>query len=116
MSQQPLPGASTVLAMGIVSLVSSLICCGLLGTIFALIALNKAKEAQKLYQQNPEGYTDYSNVTAGRTLAYVGLTLSLIFLLLLILYCIIYFGVIVAMFSSIDWENEMLIGYFANKF
>lgn len=115
MSQQPLPGASTVLAMGIISIVSSLTCCGPLGIVFALIALNKAKEAQKLYQQNPESYTDYSNVATGKTLSYVGLVLSIIFLLVLIVYLIIYFGFIVAMLSSVDWENEVLISYFANK-
>lgn len=101
MNQQTLPNASTVLAMGIISIVSTLTCCGPLGIVFSLIALEKAKKARRLYEQHPEQYTDYNNVKTGRVLAYVGLTLAVIFLLFLILY----FGIIVALFSSVEWDS-----------
>lgn len=100
MNQQSLPGASTVLAMGIISVVSTLTCCGPSGIVFSLIALVEAKKARKLYQQHPEKYTDYSNVKTGSILAYVGMALSIIFLLFIILY----FGIIVALFSAVDWS------------
>lgn len=112
MSQQSLPGASTVLVMGIISVVSTLTSCGLLGILFSIIALVKAKKAKRLYQQQPENYTDYNSLKTGTLLAYIGLALSVIFLLFIILY----FGIIIALFSSVDWENVFLISYITNKF
>ena len=96
MNQQPLPGASATLTWGILSIVLTLVCCGPFGAIFSIVALSKAKTAEKLYMQNPENYTDYSNVKTGRILSYIGLALALIGLVLLILY----FGVIAAMVAS----------------
>ncbi|NAY90420.1 hypothetical protein GTQ34_00675 [Muricauda sp. JGD-17] len=101
MSQQPLPGAGTVLTMGILSIVGTLFCCGPFGAIFSIIGLTKAKTATKLYEQNPEGYTDYSNVKTGKILSYIGLAFAIISLVLLILY----FGFIVAMISAGEWDG-----------
>ncbi len=102
MSQQPLPGASTVLTMGILSIVGTLFCCGPFGAIFSIIGLVKAKTANQLYHQNPENYTDYSNVKTGKILSYIGLALALIFLVLTILY----FGLIVAMITTGELSGE----------
>lgn len=102
MSQQPLPGASTVLTMGILSIVGTLFCCGPFGAIFSIIGLAKAKSANQLYQQNPENYTDYSNVKTGKILSYIGLALALISLVLTILY----FGLIVAMITTGELSGE----------
>lgn len=102
MSQQPLPGASTVLTMGILSIVGTLFCCGPFGAIFSIIGLVKAKTANQLYLQNPENYTDYSNVKTGKILSYIGLALSLIYLVLFILY----FGFIVAMITAGEFSGE----------
>ncbi|MCL6272790.1 CD225/dispanin family protein [Muricauda sp. 2012CJ35-5] len=101
MSQQPLPGASTVLTMGIISIVGTIFCCGPFGSIFSIIALVKAKSANQLYLQNPEAYTDYSNIKTGKILAYIGLAISLVYLIL----CIAYFGLIIAAISSGGWES-----------
>lgn len=98
MSQQPLPGASTVLTMGIISIVGTLICCGPFGAIFSIIALVRAKSASQLYRRSPESYSDYSNVKTGKILAYIGLAISLIYLLFFILY----FGVIIAMIAGAE--------------
>lgn len=102
MSQQPLPGASTVLTMGILSIVGTLFCCGPFGAIFSIIGLVKAKTANQLYLQSPENYTDYSNVKTGKILSYIGLALSLIYLVLFILY----FGFIVAMITAGEFSGE----------
>lgn len=96
MSQQPLPGASTVLTMGILSIVLTLFCCGPFGAIFSIIGLVKAKSADQLYQANPENYTDYSNVKTGKILSYIGLALAVVSLVLTILY----FGFIVAAITT----------------
>ncbi|MER3317640.1 CCC motif membrane protein [Flagellimonas lutimaris] len=102
MSQQPLPGASTVLTMGILSIVGTLFCCGPFGAIFSIIGLVKAKTASQLYQQNPENYTDYSNVKTGKILSYIGLGLGLVYLVLLILY----FGLIIAVITTGELSGE----------
>ncbi|MEX0362869.1 MAG: CCC motif membrane protein [Allomuricauda sp.] len=101
MSQQPLPGASTVLTMGIISIVGTFVCCGPFGAIFSIIALLKAKTANELYMQNPEAYTDYSNVKTGKILAYIGLALALVYLVL----GIIYFGFILAVIGAEEWGS-----------
>ncbi|WP_420602373.1 CCC motif membrane protein [Flagellimonas sp.] len=103
MNQQPLPGASTVLTMGIISVVGTIFCCGPFGIIFSIIALVKAKTANQLYLETPENYSDYSSVKTGKILAYVGLALSLVYLLFFILY----FGFIMAMIAgSGEWSGE----------
>ena len=102
MNQQPLPGASTVLTMGILSIVLTLVCCGPFGAIFSIIGLAKAKTATQLYEQSPENYTDYSNVKTGKILSYVGLALALVYLVLTILY----FGLIVAAITTGELSGE----------
>ena len=96
MMQQPLPGASTVLTMGIISIVGSLVCCGPFALIFSIIGLVKAKKAEAIYYENLEQYSDYSNIKTGRILSYIGLALSLIMLV----FFIVYFGVIIAFLMS----------------
>ena len=96
MNQQPLPGASTAMTMGIISIVGALICCGPFAAIFSLIGLSNAKKAERIYQENPGGYTGFESVKTGRVLSYIGLALSLIMLVLVI----IYFGVIIALLTS----------------
>ena len=103
MNQQPLPGASTALTMGIIATVGSLICCGPFAAIFSIIGLVQAKKAEKTYHENPDMYSDYSNVKTGRILSYIGLAISIIMLI----FWILYFGVIIAMIT-----NEQFVGDF----
>ncbi|MDT0606959.1 CCC motif membrane protein [Croceitalea rosinachiae] len=101
MNQQPLPGASTVLTMGIISIVGTVLCCGPFGIIFAIIGLVKAKTAERLYLDNPEQYNDYNNVKTGRILSYIGMAIAIIYLVL----TIIYFGFIIAMISTGEFND-----------
>jgi hypothetical protein len=96
MNQISLPGASTAMTMGIISIVGAFVCCGPFAIIFSIIGLVNAKKAERLYQENPGVYTGYDNVKTGRILSYIGMAISLIFLLLAILY----FGFIIALISS----------------
>ncbi|MGB5238671.1 MAG: CCC motif membrane protein [Flavobacteriaceae bacterium] len=101
MEQQPLPGASNTLTMGIISVVGALVCCGPFAAIFSIIGLNSAKKAQRIYNENPGAYSGYESVKTGKILSYIGLGLSLIMLVLLI----IYFGVIIALITSGEFDN-----------
>lgn len=89
--QQPLPNATAVLVLGIISLVL----CGLIGLICGIIALNMAGKAKSLYEANPGMYTQssYSNVTSGRTCALIGVILSSIVFVFFIVYFIFVFTV-----------------------
>lgn len=101
MEQQPLPGASNALTMGIISVVGALVCCGPFAAIFSIIGLNSAKKAQRTYNENPSGYSGYESVKTGKILSYIGLGLSLIMLVLLI----IYFGVIIALITTGEFDS-----------
>lgn len=96
MAVQQLPGASNALTFGILSIVLTLFCCGPFGAIFSFIGLSNAKKAEQLYQTDRENYTGYDNVKTGRILSYIGLAISLIYLI----GAILYFGVIVAFVMS----------------
>lgn len=102
MNQEPLPGASTALTMGIISIIGALACCGPFAAIFSIIGLNNAKKARLLYEESPAQYTGYESANTGRILSYVGLALSLIMLVFLILY----FGVIVALVASGEMNGD----------
>lgn len=83
MEKQKLPNGTAVIILGILSIVTC--CCyGILGIILGVIALVLAKKDTQLYLENPELYSNYSTIKTGKILAYIGLVLSFIYLLLVI--------------------------------
>lgn len=84
MMQSNLPNGNTVLVMGILSLVGC-ICYGIAGIIFGTIGLVIAKKDMKLYNQKPTQFANYSTLNTGRILCYIGLALSIIYIILLII-------------------------------
>ena len=101
MNNQQLPGASDALTFGILSVVLTIFCCGPFGAIFSIIGLTNAKKAEKAYEENPEQYSGIENVKTGRILSYIGIGLAAIYLIL----TIIYFGVIIAMITSGNFDS-----------
>ena len=65
--QQPLPNATAVLVLGILS-IAVCWCYGLFGITMGIIALVLSGKAKALYNKNPEQYTQasYKNMNAGR--------------------------------------------------
>ncbi|TMM53931.1 hypothetical protein FEE95_18735 [Maribacter algarum] len=103
MNNQQLPGASNALTFGIISIVAALFCCGPFGAIFSFIGLSNAKKAERAYEADPDGYaTGLDNVKTGKILSYIGIGLSVIMLII----TIIYFGVIIAMISTGNFEGS----------
>jgi hypothetical protein len=79
-----LPNATVILVLGIISIVGC--CCyGVVGLICGIVALVLANSAKTLYLSNPGKYTEgsYSNMNAGKICAWVGLSLSGIYILLM---------------------------------
>lgn len=79
---QKLPNAIAVLVLGILSVLTC--CCYGIGLVLAIIALVLAGKDMKLYRANPQAYTNYSNLNIGRILAYIGLALNVIYLIMLV--------------------------------
>ena len=102
MNQESLPGASTALTMGIISVVGALVCCGPFAAIFSIIGLNNAKTARLANEESPGQYSGIESANTGRILSYVGLALSVIMLIFLILY----FGVIMALVASGEFQED----------
>ena len=78
--KKTLPNSTATLVLGIVSILSCWL-YGFIGVIVAIVALVISKKSLKLYYDNPEQYEGVGNLTAGRTMAIIGLVLSGLFLL-----------------------------------
>ncbi len=85
-TQRPLPNATAVLVLGILSIVTCF-CYGLVGLILGIIALVLASKDKRLYSASPEIFTQasYKNLNAGRICAIVGLILSAIYILCMVI-------------------------------
>ncbi|HEX9981065.1 MAG TPA: CCC motif membrane protein [Flavobacterium sp.] len=80
MEKRPLPNATAVLILGICSILTC--CCyGIVGLILGIIALVLANKDMKLYMEQPELYSNYSNLNIGRVLAIIGIVLSVVYLI-----------------------------------
>jgi len=80
-----LPNATAVLILGIISIVT--FCCyGVVGVICGIIAIVLAGKSLQLYNGNPDQYTptSLSNLKAGRICAIIGLTLSVLYLIFIV--------------------------------
>ncbi len=79
-----LPKSTPVLILGILSIVTCF-CYGVIGLILGIIALVLAKGDLALYHENPDAYTGYENLRAGRICAIIGVSLSALYLIFIIL-------------------------------
>lgn len=91
-AQEQVPNATTILVLGIISLVF----CGIVGLVCGIIGLNLAGKAKAIYEANPSRYTtgSYSNVTSGRICSLIGVILSSVAMFFLIIYLIFVFAVV----------------------
>ncbi len=103
-TQRPLPNGTAVLVLGIVSIVVC-ICYSIPGMICSIIALVLASKDMRLYNANPSWYTSgsVSNVTNGRICAIIGLSLSVLFLIVI---CIVGVEVITHPKEFLDHYNR----------
>lgn len=102
-NQQPLPNSTSVLVLGILSLVTCT-CYGLPGLVLGIIALVQSSKSLKIYNENPNLYTQasFGNMKAGRVCAIIGTILASIFFLFMILYVMLV-GTLVM--SSFPWQS-----------
>lgn len=100
--QQPVPNATPVLVLGILSIVLCL-CYGI-GLFLGIIALVLASKSKKLYVSTPELYTQgsYKNLNAGRICSIIGIILSVIFIAYII------FIISIVGFENLGNPTEMM--------
>ena len=103
---QPLPNSTAVLVLGIVSIVAVFCTYGILGIALGIIGLVLAGSPMKMYEQNPEKYTEasYKNLKAGRICSIIGLSLGGLFILLGILALI---GIVGGFFAALPFLENM---------
>ncbi|MBM1106658.1 DUF4190 domain-containing protein [Aurantibacter crassamenti] len=78
MEQQKLPNVTIALVLAILSFVGCCCTSGFGGLIFGGIALYLANKDEKLYQQNPSDYSNYGQLKTAKTVAWIGIILSII--------------------------------------
>jgi|WetSurMetagenome_2_1015567.scaffolds.fasta_scaffold598108_2 hypothetical protein len=90
--KETLPNSVTALVMGIVSLATM----AYFGWILGIIAMNNAKKALQISEQNPGRYSDISlsMMRAGRTMGLIGIIMGLVGILVWILYFVFIFLII----------------------
>ena len=102
MERRNLPNGTAVLVLGLLSIITC--CCyGFIGLILGIIALVLANKDLKIYQENPELYLNYKNVSIGRVLGIIGIVLSSLFLLL-----IIYVGLFVGEKELKNFQDNLM--------
>jgi uncharacterized protein YqhQ len=85
--QQNLPNSTTVLVLGILSIVFSCWYFSIVGVVLSILALVLANRDLSLYYSNKSQYTlsSFNNVKAGRICALIGLAVAIIFFIFFIL-------------------------------
>lgn len=97
----PVPNATPVLVLGILSIVFCW-CYGIIGLALGIIALVLSSKGMSAYKAAPENYTkaSYNNAKAGKICAIIGVSLSALYLTIILIYLIILGSAI----SMIPWE------------
>lgn len=95
---QPVPNATAVLVLGILSIVFCW-CYGIIGLVLGIIAVMMGGKAKALYEANPGMYTvgSYNNLKAGRICGIIGLCLSALYVLFIVVYVLILGAALTAM-------------------
>lgn len=104
--QQPLPNATGILVLGILSIVT---CCvaALPGVVLGIIALVMSGKSKALYAESPEKYTlsSFKNMNAGRICAIIGTIISSLYLVYLIIYIVFLGAVAGSLLTSFPWDS-----------
>ncbi len=77
MNDQKLPNVTTSLVLGILSFVCCCFSNGALGVLMSLIALLILRKDGRMLRENPEAYSNAGSYRTARTIAIVGLVLSI---------------------------------------
>ncbi len=91
MTAKKLPNGKLIYVLAILS--CTLFCFGGIPIIFAMTSFILAKKSEKIYQQNPELYSNIGQIKKGKVIAIIGLVLNLIIV-----------GITIWTLSTIGWD------------
>lgn len=89
LQKRPLPNATAVLVLGILSLI---FWC-FIGLVLGIIGLVISKEGKELYDKDPQDYTSYGSLNAGRVLCIIGIVLNGIGMAVLLIWIFVIAGI-----------------------
>ena len=95
--KQTLPNATTVLVLGICSIVLT---CFWVGLILGIIGLVLSSRGRKLYKESPSSYEGYSQLNAGFILSIIGTSLGGLYTIYLLIYLFIIGGALATIFAA----------------
>lgn len=72
-NQKELPNSTATLILGICSIVFG---CFIVGFVLGIVGLAISGTSKKLYLQNPNEYTGYGSLNAGRIMSIIGIVLG----------------------------------------
>ena len=78
MEQQKLPNVTISLVLGIISFIGCCCTSGFGGVLLSGIALFLTKKDEKRYAENPDSYSNYSQLKTAKIIAIIGLVISAI--------------------------------------
>jgi hypothetical protein len=78
MEQQKLPNVTIGLVLGIVSFICCCLSSGIGGVIMSGIAFFLLRKDEKTYLENPEGYSNFSQLKTAKIIAIIGLVIAVI--------------------------------------
>jgi len=84
--KQMLPNATTVLVLGICSIVFS---CFFVGLVLGIIGLVIASKPRKMYKETPDLYDGYSSLNAGYIMSIIGTALGGLYTIYWIIWVVI---------------------------
>ncbi len=86
LEKQMLPNATTVLVLGICSIVFS---CFFVGLVLGIIGLVIASKPRKMYSESPDLYEGYSSLNAGYIMSIIGTALGGLYIIYWIIWVVI---------------------------
>lgn len=100
---ETIPNSTGVLVLGILSICFCW-CYGILSIIMGIIALVLYSAAKKQYDANPGKYAlaSFKNLNAGRICAIIGLSLSVLYIIALIIYVVVVGSLAFNLFNNLN--------------
>jgi hypothetical protein len=95
-SKTVLPNATTILVLGICSIVFS---CLFVGLVLGIIGLVLGGKAKKLYKDTPAIYDGYSQVNAGYIMSIIGVCIGALYTLYYIIVALIFGAAVTSMWN-----------------
>ena len=84
MDQQKLPNVTIAIVLGILSYICCCFSAGIGGLLFSGIAFYLVRKDEKLYMENPEGFSNFGSLKTAKIIAIIGLVLGAIALIMVI--------------------------------